>query len=295
MDTPLHPNPLGFSVKLAVGATALLLFNTTDTANAQGASASKLPIAVQMYTLRDFGSLEEQLAAVNRAGISAIETVGTQHVTAEELNALLDEHALEVVSSHVPLDDLRNRLDETVAFNQAVGNNTLTLPYLAEDARPRDAAGWQALGEELGDIAAELDNEGFRLAYHNHDFEMEIYDGKTALEHLFNAAGSDLLAELDVAWVARGGLDPVEYVSRFDGQLFAVHAKDNAPEGTAEDEGGFATLGEGVLDWDSILPAIEAAGVEWYIIEHDMPLDAEAVITEGNRFLEEKLTALREE
>lgn len=71
-----------------------------------------------------------------------------------------------------------------MAFNQAVGNDTLTVPYLAEDARPSDAEGWQALGEELGDIAAELDAEGLRLAYHNHDFEMEVYDDKTALEHL---------------------------------------------------------------------------------------------------------------
>ena len=92
------------------------------------------------------------------------------------------------------------------------------------------------------------------------------------------------------AWVARGGLDPAEYVARLDDRLFAVHAKDNAPQGTAEEEGGFATLGQGVLDWETILPAIDRAGVEWYIIEHDRPLDAEAVITEGNRFLRDELS-----
>lgn len=258
-------------------------------------SLSELPIAVQMYTLRDFGDLDEQLAAVQRAGVHAIETVGTQDVSAEELNALLDEYEINVISSHVQLDDLRHRLDETIAFNQAVDNDTLTVPYLDESLRPNDVEGWQTLGEELGDIAAKLESEGLRLAYHNHDFEMEVLGDQTALEHLFEAAGPDLLAELDVAWVARGGLDPVEYISRFDGRLFAVHAKDNAPEGTAEEERGFATLGTGVLDWDTLLPSVEAAGVEWYIIEHDMPLDAQAVITEGSAFLREELTALRAE
>lgn len=281
------------SVVIPIGALGFAMLSTTTLA--QDPPSAELPIAVQMYTLRDFGDLEEQLAAVNRAGISAIETVGNQEVTAEALNDLLDEYGLAVISSHVQLDDLRNRLDETVAFNQSIGNDTLTVPYLDDESRPSDAEGWQALGEELGDIAAELEDEGLRLAYHNHDFEMEVYGDKTALEHMFDAAGPDLWAELDVAWVARGGLDPVEYVSRFDGQLFAVHAKDNAPEGTAEDEGGFATLGEGVLDWDTLLPAIEAADVEWYIIEHDMPLDAESVITTGNDFLREQLTALRHE
>ncbi|WP_197038247.1 sugar phosphate isomerase/epimerase family protein [Billgrantia saliphila] len=256
-------------------------------------NATEFPIAAQMYTLRDFGELEEQLAAVRRSGIQAIETVGTQDVTAEELDALLEANELEVVSSHVPLDDLRHRLDETVAFNRAVGNDTLTLPYLDEQARPTDAEGWQALGRELGDIASRLRDEDFRLAYHNHDFEMEVFEDKTALEHMLDAAGPELLVELDVAWVARGGLDPAEYVTRLDDRLFAVHAKDNAPQGTAEEEAGFATLGQGVLEWDTLLPAIDRAGVEWYIIEHDMPLDAEAVIAEGHDFLRDELSSLQ--
>ncbi len=97
------------------------------------------------------------------------------------------------------------------------------------------------------------------------------------------------MSEIDLAWVERAGLDPAEYVTHFDGRLFAVHAKDNAPEGVAEDEGGFTSLGEGVLDWKAILPAVKQAGAEWYIIEHDHPLDPEEVITDGNRFLKENL------
>ncbi|UYG02828.1 sugar phosphate isomerase/epimerase [Halomonas sp. LR3S48] len=266
----------------------------TQSAMAQENTA-EFPIAVQMYTLRDFGDLEEQLAAVKRSGVQAIETVGTQDVSAEELEALLEEYELKVISSHVPLEDLKHRLNETVAFNRAVGNDMLTLPYLDEQARPTDAEGWQELGRELGDIASRLNEEGFRLAYHNHDFEMEVFEDKTALEHMLDAAGPELLLELDVAWVDRGGLDPAEYVARVEDRLFAVHAKDNAPEGTADEEGGFATLGQGVLEWGTLLPAIERAEVEWYIIEHDMPLDAEAVITEGNDFLRNELATLHDE
>nr|WP_163500295.1 sugar phosphate isomerase/epimerase [Halomonas socia] len=256
---------------------------------------SELPIAVQMYTLRDFGDLEEQMAAVQRSDVGAIETVGDQGVSSDELKALLAEYELEVISSHIPLEDLRHRLDETIAFNRAIGNDTLTLPYLDESERPESISEWQSLGQELGDIASRLNDEGFRLAYHNHEFEMEVLEGKTALEHMFDAAGPNLLVELDIAWVARGGLDPAEYVNRFEERLFAVHAKDNSPEGSAEEEGGFATLGMGVLDWETILPVIESSESEWYIIEHDHPIDAEAVITEGSRFLCQELTKLRME
>ncbi len=252
-------------------------------------SPSELPIAVQMYTLRDHGPLEERFAAVQAAGVTAVETVGTHDVTADELNALLSEYGLEVVSSHTQLAALRDDLNAVVEFNKAVGNDTIVVPYLTEEMRPTDADGWRELGEELGGFAADLGQEGMRLAYHNHDFEMQEFDGRTALEIMLEAAGPEVLAQIDLAWVARGGHDPAEYLGLFDGRLFAVHAKDNAPEGQGEQERGFAAVGTGVLDWDTILPAAHEAGAEWYIIEHDLPIDAAEVVLTGATFLTENL------
>ncbi|EKE69638.1 sugar phosphate isomerase/epimerase family protein [Celeribacter baekdonensis] len=259
------------------------------TALAQNRAVSDLPIAIQMYTLRDHGTLEEQLAAVEAAGITAVETVGFQNQSADALKALLDTHGITAISTHAQLADLRDNLDEVVAFNETLGNSYLTVPYLAEDMRPTDVAGWTALGEELKQIANEIADDGMTLAYHNHDFEMVEYDGRTALEIVMEAAGPEVMAEIDLAWVDRGGLDPAEYLGRFDGRVFAVHVKDNAPEGENTDQRGFAIPGQGTLDWASILQAAEDAGVHWYIIEHDLPVDAAAVATEGADFLVEML------
>ncbi len=276
--------------KLVSGALALALSGTAIPALAQAdAKTGELPIAVQMYTLRDFGTLEEQLAAVQAAGITAVETVGTQKVEAEELKALLDEYDVQAISTHAQLADLRSDLDGVVAFNKTIGNTYITVPFLKEEDRPTDEAGWVALGEELGEISEKIEAEGMTLAYHNHAFEIVDFGDKTALEIMLDAAGPEVEAELDVAWVARAGHDPAEYLARLDGRVFAIHAKDNAPEGEAEDEKGFAALGEGVLDWETIIPAAEEAGVTWYIIEHDLPKDAAGVVQTGATFLTEHL------
>ncbi len=248
------------------------------------------PIAVQMYTLRDAGSLDQQLKIVQDAGVDAVETVGTQNVSAAELKQLLDRYSIKAISSHVQLAELRNNLDDVVAFNRAIGNTTLVVPYLDQKDRPTDAAGWTALGQELGRISTQARAKGMQLAYHNHDFELVDFNGRTGLELLFAAAGPDLQTELDLAWVARAGYDPALMLEKFRGRLFAVHAKDNAPEGQAEDEGGFAALGQGVLDWSAILPAASSAGVHWYIIEHDQPRDPAKVIQAGADYLREHLT-----
>jgi len=270
-------------------ATLALLLAALPAFAAETGGAEK-PIAVQMYTLRNAGTLDQQLKIVHDAGVHAVETVGTQNVSAAELKQLLDKYGIKAISSHTALADLRNDLDKVVAFNRAIGNTTLVVPYLDSKDRPTDAAGWAALGKELGRISERVRAKGMRLAYHNHDFELVDFDGRTALELLFEAAGPDLQTELDLAWVARAGYDPVRMLEKFRGRLFAVHAKDNAPEGQAEDEGGFAALGQGVLDWSAILPAASAAGVHWYIIEHDQPRDPAKVIQTGADYLREHLT-----
>lgn len=271
-------------------ALALLLLAALPAFAGEALTAQK-PIAVQMYSLRNAGSLDQQLKIVHDAGVHAVETVGTQGVSASELKQLLDRYSIRAISSHVALAELRRDLDGVVAFNRSIGNTTLVVPYLDAKDRPTDAAGWTALGQELGRLSRQVRAKGMRLAYHNHDFELVDFNGRTGLELLFAAAGPDLQTELDLAWVARSGHDPAVMLGKFRGRLFAVHAKDNAPKGQAQDEGGFAAVGQGLLDWNAILPAAAAAGVHWYILEHDEPRDPAQVIQTGADYLREHLPA----
>ena len=65
----------------------------------------------------------------------------------------------------------------------------------------------------------------------------------------------EVLAQIDLAWVDRGGHDPAEYLRSMGDRVFAVHAKDNAPEGENEDQLGFAAVGAGTMEWPGILEA----------------------------------------
>ncbi|CAA9334056.1 MAG: Sugar phosphate isomerases/epimerases, partial [uncultured Chloroflexia bacterium] len=250
----------------------------TETIGATGGAQAELPIAVQMYTLRDLGSAPEQFRFAAASGYRNVETVGTHDLSAEEMDALLDETGLAVISSHVDLNTLRTDLESVVAFNEAIGNTTIVMPYLGEGDRPQDAAGWQELGAELGEIGAQLKESGMQLAYHNHDFEMEEIDGELIIDHVLNAADPEnLMWQADVAWIDRGGQDPAQLLSDHAGRVISIHAKDNYPEGEGEDEGGFATVGSGRLDWDAVLPAADEAGVQYYIVEHDQPADYQTI------------------
>src|SRR5690606_6360114 len=115
------------------------------------------------------------------------------------------------------------------------------------------------------------------------------FDGRTGLELLFEAAGPELAVELDLARVARAGHDPAAFLGRIRGCVLTAHAKDNARERQAQEEHGLAAVGQGAPDWEAILPAAAGAGVQWYIIVHELPRDAAAVVKTGATYLREHL------
>ena len=248
-------------------------------------------LAVQLYSLReldlDFG---EKLAYVAAAGYAGVETVGDHNLSADEMKEAVEAHGLRVCSSHVPL----NKLEEDVAgvsrFNLAVGNDTLVLPSVPRDLYDDSARSWLALGERLGRLSERCRGEGCALLYHNHDFEMREVEGKLALELLLEGAeGTPLGLEPDLAWMVRGGQDPLELLERFTVSCPRAHIKDIAPEGENLDEDGWSDVGHGTLDWSELLPAVRKAGAQWFVVEHDAPKDPLGFLKRSAAFLADRL------
>ncbi len=77
---------------------------------------------------------------------------------------------------------------------------------------------------------------------------------------------------------------------KYAGRIPRVHVKDLAPAGSGQDEGGFADVGYGTVDWSAALPAIQAAGSEWYVVEHDQPRQPLTTIRRSFEFLKGRLS-----
>lgn len=256
------------------------------------ATPTQLPLAVQLYSLRMLpDSLDTVLGHVAALGYRGVETIGDHNMSAGELQGLLQKHNLTVVSTHVGLAALEADPEKVIDFNLTLGNDVITIPFLAQELRPTDGAGWQALGGRLGKLGERCVAAGMRLLYHNHAFEMERIDGKLAIEWLLEGADpANLQWEPDLAWIVRGEADPVKLLQQYTGRVPRIHVKDLSPAGTNEEEKGFADVGHGTLDWETLLPVAKAAGAEWYIVEHDLPRDPLRSIGRSFEFLQGLLT-----
>jgi sugar phosphate isomerase/epimerase len=258
--------------------------------------AQRPPIALQIYTLRSLAQPPaEVLAAVAAAGYRGVELAGTfaPGLPAAQLRALLDEAGLQAVSAHISIDALEADLPAVVAAQKTLGNSTIIVPWVAPALRGETAASWHALGARLAGFARRCAHAGMSFMYHNHDFEMALIDGRPAIDWLMQGAeqaGQPIGFEIDVAWAQHGGQDVVGLLERYSGRVARIHIKDLALDPDADPaQKGLADVGTGKLDWDAILPAAKAAGVEWYVVEHDVPSDPLASIRRSYDFLAAKL------
>ncbi len=260
-----------------------------------------LPIAVQLYSLRTLpGSFDETLAQVAATGYTAVETVGDHGYSADEMNALLRKHGLRVISTHVQLDALREQTNEIIAFNQAIGNDMLVVPYIQALRGAADASVYQEHGALLGELGQTCQAQGMQLLYHNHNWEMIEINGKLAIDWLFERAGAGNLGfEPDLAWISATNVDPIALLQRYAGRCPRVHVKDLARPGERLEDALFdnivmADVGDGTVDWTRVLPAAHAAGATWYIVEHDNPRDPIGSISRSQAYLRSQLPNILE-
>ena len=235
-------------------------------------------LSIQLYSLRDHagGDPAATLDALAGLGFRRVETFGRHMADAAAIRAALDARGMSAPTGHVNLADLRERYDWALDQAGTLGLKEIYMPAVPpEDREGRDADFWCALGEELGTIADRLQEHGIAFGYHNHHWELIPFEGGgTPLEALFKgAAGSPLTFEADVAWLVRGGGDPVAWMEREKARLTAIHVKDIAPAGENPDEDGWADIGEGTLDWPTLYKEARARGAKWIVLEHDKPSD----------------------
>jgi sugar phosphate isomerase/epimerase len=234
-------------------------------------------IAYQLYCSRNFPPLNDTLRMLADAGYTNVEGFGGLYGDLAGLKAGLDAAGLRMESGHFGLDMVEG--DPATALNVAktLGMSRVYVPHITADKRPTDAAGWAAFGKRLATAGKPFVDAGYIFGWHNHDFELvDLGGGATPLD-LIAEAGVSL--ELDLGWVRVAGHDPVAWIQKYASQISAVHIKDIARDGEAVDEDGWADVGYGIMNWAAIKPALDAAGISYFVVEHDNPKDHKRLAT----------------
>lgn len=230
----------------------------------------------QLYSSRNFPPLADTIAMLAKAGYTQTEGFGgvfADDKTLAETAALLKANGLTMPTAHLSMDLCRDDPERALGIARALGMKGVIVPYIMPDARPKDVAGWKAYGAALAKVAEPFWAAGLFFGYHNHDFEfVPTGTGELPID-LILGADPRLMLEFDVAWAVRIGADPLATIAKYGSRVRAAHVKDIAKAGLNLDEDGWCDIGEGIVDWAALMPALRKAGCGFFVMEHDNPKD----------------------
>ncbi|MET0773563.1 MAG: sugar phosphate isomerase/epimerase, partial [Candidatus Limnocylindrales bacterium] len=226
------------------------------------------PLAVQLYSLREAAAhdLPGVLDQVARAGFLGVEYASLHDQAPAAVRRWAGDLGLAGVGIHrrmPPGAEGERVLDEAAEL----GVDTVIVPWV-EPQRFATDEGIAALADELAGARAQAAARGIRLGYHNHEFEPAARDpaGTTGLERLFDLAGPEVVAEVDIYWATVGGEDPAALIGRLGSRVRLLHIKDG-PADPADRDAPQVAVGAGRVDVAGAIAAGSSA--EWHVVELD--------------------------
>ncbi len=241
-------------------------------------------ISYQLYNSRKW-PLDEVMTMLVEVGFTEVEGYGALFQNPSSLITALDATNLRMTTGHFGLEPLESDPSAAIKLAKRLGIEAIFVPHLDVHNRPLDVAGWEAFATRLVEAGKPIQDAGLAYGWHNHAFELaELSVGLTPLDVIANSS-PDMKLELDLGWVIRAGTDPAEAIQKYSGQIISAHIKDLAPAGENLDEDGWADVGHGIVNWAPLHSALQNAGVDRYIIEHDNPNDHRRFATQSFKFV----------
>ena len=236
-----------------------------------------------LYTVRnDMGAdAKETLKKVASIGYKNVEAAGYRNgmyynMTPEDFKSFLSELNLTPVSTHQS-DVTLDNADVMFADAKAAGFEYFVVPippmgmfkYYQETSSMGMEGGAEKLANILSTLGEKCSKAGLKLLYHNHDFEFKKdKNGLVVIDYLLeNTDPKHVNFQMDLYWVTKAGADPLAYFEKYPGRFKLWHVKD------MDDQGRFAPVGNGTIDFGRILKEKKLSGMKYYFVEQDRTFD----------------------
>ena len=246
----------------------------------QVADQGMWPVLQRLADL-DLDAVEVSQIPMDEANVAALER-GTKELG-------LEVGAISVALKGGPTatgDNLEENFDKVVDDAHRLGTRFARIGMMPFTAMVSKEA-CEAWAAECQPAAERLAAEGITLCYHNHHVDLAQFDGERLFDIVRRVAPS-LNFEVDLHWVQRGGMAPLDMLEAYSGVCKLIHVKDfrvtPLPQRAVDlmlagdmAEGfqaflsiaQFAEVGQGNMNWPKLLPAAIDAGAEYFFIEQD--------------------------
>jgi sugar phosphate isomerase/epimerase len=227
-------------------------------------------IGIQLWTVRSLFK-EDPVAMMKMLGATGFNQIEFANleplpISPRELRKIADDLGMTFPSTHFNPPIFFETPQKAIDIAGELGCKYVVNSWI--DEKDRTKAGYYSQAERFNIVAADMRKAGFRYGFHNHEFEFAKMDGdKTGYDILLQNTDPALVdMELDMYWVVDGGADIMDLLNRHPGRFKLAHIKDRT------DDGKMVNVGEGVIDWKTVIARAADVGIEYFFVEHDEPI-----------------------
>ena len=245
---------------------------------------------LQLFSIRDYFKTAEDtrtaFLSMKEMGYSYAHTAGTyDYISPEDFAKYASEAGIEICGTHYSFDRIRDDVEGTVAYHNALGTKTIGIGGMPMDVRGNPQKVENFI-EEFNKCASVYAKYGFKLSYHNHSFEfVKLPDGRTFFDLLIEKLDPKSISfVLDTYWVQHGGCDVRRMIERLKGRIDILHLKDmeanvlhTLADGRVISAPGIVEIGAGNINFEDIIPLAEKCGVKYFVVEDDRCIEGKSL------------------
>jgi sugar phosphate isomerase/epimerase len=231
--------------------------------------AAVKPFGLQLYTLRDDfpkdpKAILKQVASFGYKQLEGYE--GSQGIFwglgNKGLKKYLDDLGMTMISTHC---DINKDFEQKAAEAAEIGMKYLISPYVGPQKTLDD---YKKLADTFNQRGEVCKKNGIKFAYHNHDYSFKQQDGQFPQDIFMTNTDASLVDfEMDIYWVVAANQDPHAWLKKYKNRFRLCHVKDRTKNATEAADS--CTLGEGSIDFTSIVKTARENGMEYYIVEQE--------------------------
>jgi len=233
-----------------------------------------LPVGFQVYPVRkalanDFSGTLKEFAAMGYRDVEMCSPPGyvssgfgpLTSLGAKEMRRTIQDAGLRCESCHYGARELREHLDERIAFARELG---LKQMILSSFGLPKGATldDWRKACDELNSFGERIRKAGMQAGFHNHHGEFQQLEGVLIYDELLKRLDPGLVKMQFQVAVVNIGIDPAAYMTKYPGRFLSLHLADWNPT-----EKKTVPIGQGMVDWKKLFAAARTGGVKNYYVE----------------------------
>ncbi|MBQ8210496.1 MAG: sugar phosphate isomerase/epimerase [Clostridia bacterium] len=233
---------------------------------------SNIKCGIQLFTLRDYcktiEDIEATLKKLHEHGVRNIQISGIGKVDWNELAEIVKKYEMDVCVTHTSFERMMSETDAVIDEHLKLGCDCLGIGCMPGEYE-RTEEGVDKFIADLIPVAKRMRERGVHLAYHNHDFDLKLYGGKSILDRMLELDKDLLWFVPDVAWIQIAGENPAEYLKKMQDRVKVLHFKDYNPVEDGEHPWAFTELGKGVVDLKACYETAKEMGIPYIMFEQD--------------------------